>query len=89
MNIISKIPNQKKRRGTGDLKDLIRKNFNNSRTAFIGKCGTKDEGLFLITYECIVLAEDPSQTWNCDGCEIKVIRFVDVNITVIGESKDE
>ncbi len=89
MNTITKTPEQKKHIWTGKLKDLIGVNFRTSRTAFIGTCGTEEDRLFLINYDCIAVAEEPDQTWSCDNCNVEVIRFVDVNITVIGESKNE
>lgn len=50
-------------------------------TAFVGSVGGC-QGLFLITYECIVLAENPNKTWN-DKAPFKVDHFCDVRISEV------
>ena len=53
------------------------------KTAFIGRrMGLDETQIFLVTYSCIVLASDPSQTWR-DLVELFVDRWVDVEISVV------
>ena len=83
MNTIAKGPKQKTYTWTGKLKNLTGTNLIPSRTAFIGNCGIETDRLFLINYDCITVAENPDQTWSCGSCEVKVVRFVDVSISVV------
>ena len=83
MNTVTKIPELKKYVWTGKIKDLIGGRFQTSKTAYIGNCGCEDDRLFLINYDCITVAEDPDQTWSSNDCDVEVIRFVDVNISVV------
>lgn len=50
------------------------------QTAFIGSVGIYENELFLIVYDRVVLARDPTQTW--DNAECTIDRFVDVEIVV-------
>lgn len=68
------------------LKDLVGKEgtLSSKPTAFIGKCGNGDEGLYLITYESIFFASNPREDyWDYGDCLVIVKRFVDVEISVI------
>jgi hypothetical protein len=57
--------------------------LNSGHTAFIGQCGEGPaNSLYLITYNQIVLANDPHDTWTSD-CAVEVARFVDVEIRVL------
>lgn len=91
MNTVTLTPLKKKKYvWTGVLKDLIGSSFRNYKSAFMGTCGVEtEEKLFLVTYDCVSLADTPGRTWDFDRCNVQVVRFVDVNITIIGESKDE
>ena len=51
-----------------------------TETAFIGKAGTK-EGVFLIVFECVVLAERPNTTYS-GGASVVVEKYVDIEITI-------
>ena len=78
------IPPAKKFVWTGQIRDLIGDNFKNEKSAFIGTCGCgDDETLYLITYECISQASNPRSTWDALSCSVEVIRFVDVNISIV------
>ena len=61
--------------------DLIGRNMlSHKHTAFVGQCGIGPEhSLYLITYEAVVLANDPHDTWN-DSADIVVDRYCDVTI---------
>ena len=84
MNIVAPRPPQNKSRWVGKSEDLTGINFDSGRTAFIGHCGSgEEESLYLVTYSCISCASNPRLTWNGAGCDVKVIRFVDVNISVV------
>ena len=84
MNTVTPRPPQKKFRGTGKVGDLIGVNFDPGKTAFIGRCEEGEEGsLYLVTYTCISLAGKPMSTWMEVNSAIEVIRFVDVNISVV------
>lgn len=89
MNTITLMPPVSKYEWTGKIGDLIRGAFKSSRSAFIGNIGDNIDELFLVSYEGIMLADTPNSTWNSKGDSIYVTRFVDVNITVIGDSKNE
>jgi hypothetical protein len=68
------------------LRDLVlQSNRNPKETAFMGKCGVGNKGLYLITRSAIVLAEKPSQSWcllNNGDMNVHVDYFVDISITV-------
>ena len=84
MNIVAPRPLQKKFRWTGKADDLTGINFDSRKTAFVGHCGSgEEESLYLVTYNCISYASNPRLTWNGPNCGVKVIRFVDVNISVV------
>ena len=85
MNTVTPLKQKSQYVWTGQLGDLIGRNFKNVKSAFVGTCGFGEESLLLITYDCIVKADSPGKTWNSGICNVKVIRFVDVNITVIGD----
>lgn len=56
---------------------------NHGHTAFIGKLGSY-QGLFLITYEAIVLVSTPNTTWNYDSNHrgiVHVDHYCNVTIT--------
>lgn len=49
-------------------------------TAFIGQCGSGPiNSLYLITYDCVVLALEPRKTWG-NLADVTVDRFCDVEI---------
>ncbi len=77
------IDNKKKFEWTGQLKDLIGTNYKEEKSAFIGTIGDRKNILFLVNYDCILVADEPNATWDCKGCDVEVIRFVDVDITII------
>ncbi len=84
MNIVAPRPPQKKFEWTGKADDLTGTKFDSRKTAFIGHCGAgEEESLYLVTYDCISYASTPQLTWNGANCDVAVIRFVDVNISVI------
>ena len=84
MNIVAPRPPQKKFRWVGKADDLIGCNFCSGRTAFIGHCGVgEEESLYLVTYACISYAGNPRLTWDGANCDVEVIRFVDVIISVV------
>ncbi len=87
MNIVTPILPVSKFRWTGKIEDLIGGNFKEKRSAFFGSCGAGEEALYLITYKAISLAGKPGSTWDYNSCDVEVIRFVDVNISVV-ERKD-
>ncbi len=88
MNTVTPIPVRSEFRWTGELGDLIGDNFDSGKTAFIGSCGAGEETLYLITYECVSMARCPQSTWEMSECDVRVIRFVDVNISIV-ERKEE
>ncbi len=87
MNTVTPIPLKSKFRWTGEVGDLIGDNFDSEKTAFIGSCGAGEETLYLVTYECVSIARCPQSTWESSICTVEVIRFVDVNISIV-ERKD-
>ncbi len=88
MNTVTPIEQKKKWVWTGQIGDLIGGNFKNVKSAFIGTCGAgEDDTLYLVTYECISVAGEPGTTWKAMGCSVEVIRFVDVNISVVERDK--
>lgn len=73
---------------TGQIENLIGEHFKDDKSAFIGMCGTGDDDtLYLVTYLGISQASAPGSTWKTKGCSVKVIRFVDVNISVVERKK--
>lgn len=58
--------------------------LDNGVTAFIGAIGSSSEkhaGLFLITYDAVVKAEDPMVTWN--EAFFTVEKFVNIKISIV------
>ena len=54
-------------------------------TAFVGRVDDfeqKENDLFLIVFDIIVLAKDPSATWDDPSLSFIVKNFVDVDISV-------
>ena len=65
------------------LEDLCFINFDDTKTAFIGRCHNGPENaLYLVAYDVIALAEDPSKTWGCKTYPVYVYKFVDIEIKV-------
>ena len=91
MNTVTLAPPKKKKYvWEGPGKDLIGDYFTAHKSAFIGICGNgSEEKLFLVSYCGIIQADSPKSTWSFGPWDVKVIRFVDVNITIIGEGKNE
>ncbi len=88
MNTVKPLHLKKKFVWTGQVKDLIEDNFKNKKSAFIGTTGTgDDETLYLVTYDCVSQANSPCHTWSAFGCSVKVIRFVDVDISIVERKK--
>ena len=88
MNTVKPLPLRKQFAWTGQVKDLIEDNFKDEKSAFIGTAGTgDDETLYLVTYDCVSQANSPCHTWSALGCSVKVIRFVDVNISIVERGK--
>jgi len=59
--------------------------INDGKTAFIGRhedYPRHDHKLFLVNYNCIVLADDPSFTWDT-ACHWKVDRWIDIEINAL------
>ncbi len=71
------------------LSKLCGVNFSDNTSAFVGTVGSGDWGLYLITYQGISKADDPSITFKHPEARIKVDRFVDVNITVVERDDNE
>ncbi len=88
MNTVKPLPLRKQFAWTGQVGDLIENNFDDEKSAFIGTAGTGDnETLYLVTYECVSQANSPCHTWSTPGCNVEVIRFVDVNISIVKRKK--
>jgi hypothetical protein len=69
---------------------LINKLISDGHTAFIGakyNCSLSDlnNALFLITFNGIVQATNPKNTWACNT-NFVVHRFVDVRMTIVDEA---
>ncbi len=88
MNTVAKVSLKPKYVWTGNAGDLIGTNFENVKSAFFGNIGSEHDQLFLVCYGCIIKANCPEYTWISSTCNVEVIRFVDVNITVIGDSDE-
>ena len=66
------------------LEDLC-KSYSNRATeqAFIGRCGDGPEhSLYIIGYDFIFLAGNPTQSWTSPLCPVVIDRFVDLEITI-------
>jgi len=86
MNKVQFIPIQT--RASLHVSDIIGKNFSSSHTAFIGKCGNHPSvDLFLVTYDCVVLASDPGKTWAGSLTDVWVNKWVDVRILIEEQGK--
>ncbi|KKK88615.1 hypothetical protein LCGC14_2741370 [marine sediment metagenome] len=84
MNTVKPLTLRKKFAWTGRLGNLIGTHFKDKKSAFIGTVGFgDDETLYLVTYACISQANTPCHTWSALGCSVKVIRFVDVDISIV------
>ena len=69
--------------GITTLGEITRNNFHNLRTAFIGNIGNYVYELFLVNYDSIMLARDPSCTWSFERrIDISIERWVDITITI-------
>ena len=88
MNTATGIPLKPKYVWTGTVGDLIDNNFDNCKTAFIGRCGTEEDKLFLINYNCVTQADRPESTWEGKGCTVAVIRFIDVTISIVERDEE-
>ncbi|HUW45782.1 MAG TPA: hypothetical protein VMW50_08300 [Dehalococcoidia bacterium] len=84
MNFVDQSKNQGKQ--ICHVGQLIGANFKETRTAFLGTCSQGGYGLYLITYSAIILADSPIATWENAGTLCNIDRFVDVNISVRGDS---
>ena len=62
--------------------ELIDGMATHGETAFVGRIGNH-YGLFLITYEAIIQADYPRNTWNDKKCLVEVHHFCDVTITEV------
>jgi len=74
---------------SGTVNELLDKHYKScirgfSETAFIGKAGTK-EGLFLIVFELVVLADQPNTTYT-GLAFVEVEKYVDIEIIVRDKS---
>ncbi len=84
MNKVTTLPKTKKFEWIGKLGDLVGTNYRDEKSAFIGECGLEDKNtLYLVTYACVSIAGKPDISWSHNRCDIRVIRFVDVNISVV------
>lgn len=62
---------------------ITRDQIKYGETAFIGKCGVgPNHALYLICYNCIVLAANPIRTWEGEAT-IYLDRYVDLNMQVV------
>jgi len=65
------------------VSDLIGNNLNDNHTAFLGKVGSHQKlDLFLICYNCVFLASDPTTSWSFN-VSINVYKWVDIKITCL------
>ncbi len=87
MNSIT--PEIKRQHMTFCLSDLCGDGFSDDTSAFIGTVGSGEWGLYLITWQGVSKANDPSITFKHPEARIEVDRFVDVNITVVERDDDE
>lgn len=70
------------------LSDLCGKNFQESKSAFLGTTGIGGYGLYLVTYVGISRADKPKTAWDYKDskqCNVKVTKFVDINIEIVGD----
>ena len=74
------VNNPKSEKTTWYIEDLIGRNFYKERTAFVGSLGVYKHKLFLVTYDCIVLAEDFVTTWQDCSIDIQVDFWCDLEI---------
>jgi hypothetical protein len=52
-------------------------------TSFVGKVGTGPKNaLYLVSYDSVILAKDPTLVWDSASCLLVVREFVDVKITI-------
>ncbi len=79
----------KKQHKVFDSSELCGTNFRGDRSAFIGVVALGNPGLYLITYQGVSKANDPSSTWARSSVRVEVDRFVDINITIVERDDDE
>jgi len=63
------------------VQELIGTQHCGCRTAFVGNVDNYLHKLFLVTYECIVLVENPIRTWNNKNIDVQVDFWCDLEIT--------
>lgn len=76
MNFV-KMPNDE------NIKTTLATVIKSGHTAFLGKCGYDVYGLYLITYDGIVKADNARRTWSSPECNVEVERYVNIEIKVI------
>lgn len=70
------------------LGQIVLRNNPKGPTAFIGRCGKgPDNELYLVTYDTIFLATNPFSAWDTPVCSVYINKFVDIEITVVGDTK--
>ena len=64
--------------------DIVGSNLGRLHTAFIGHIGHNkgSSELFLVCFNCIMQANDPTQTWSCDA-PITIEKWVDIEIVIV------
>ncbi len=87
MNFI--MTDTKKQHRVFRLSDLCGDNFSDETSAFIGTVGKGEHGLYLVTWQGVSKADDPTVTFSFGDVPIEVKRFVDVNITVVERDDNE
>lgn len=70
------------------LSELCGDNFDNGRSAFLGTPGFGQYGLWLVSFNGLVLARDPSATHTSPNCTVSIDRFVDVNISIVEREQE-
>ena len=66
------------------IKDLIKGNYHDAQNAFIGEVGCgPNNSLYIVTYDCIALANNLSRTWSGPACSVKIIEFVNLEINIV------
>ena len=67
--------------------EVLKEAYQTNKTAFIGRCGYgPPNSLYLIIYDCIALASDPSFVWTSVASVI-IDKWVDIEITIKDSGK--
>lgn len=71
------------------IDELCKKNFKDDKSAFIGRIESNETGLHLIHWGGIIRADNPQITWEPCGAKVRVIKFVDIDITARERKSNE